>query len=321
MKGGTVLDAPMQAMLDVLDAQVAGAGVALLPAGARRRRASAWLSEALSHTEDEVRAARLQRRCPVQGAPTHAYLHRLLQESGRPTLLTGIRFRGGDPSQPFVDLMAWDRPLRDRQSWRRVRARVAQSFGAFQPQWLRVRWPGQAGPPVPRGARRIDRYMVAGRLEDLRNGPRPWGHGAVEVVPATDARFHDAYSSAFHRWQLEVGPRGTAVIPADAETWSRCLATGAIVCARSNGQWAGVMAASRIGERSLEGYCVQEMFLDRRLRGRRRAPVLQRHLVDVLLDRGRDCLWGTIHGTNAPALRAALRSGRRIVETWWCLEL
>lgn len=316
-----MLDTPMQAMLDVLDAQLAESEDALLPPGARRRRVSAWLAEALSRTEDEVRAARLQRRCPVQGAPMHAYLHRLLQESGRPTLLTGIRFEGGDPSRPFVDLMAWDRPLRDPHSWRRVRARVARSFAPFQPRWLRVRWPGQASPPVPRGARRIDRYLIAGRLEDLRNGPRPWGHEAIEVVPATDAGFHEAYSSAFRRWRRKAGMRGSAVIAADEETWNRCLDTGAIVCARSNGRWAGVMGASRIGERSLEGYGVQEIFLDAPLRGRRRAPVLQRHLVDVLLDRGRDCLWGTIHGTNAPALRAALRSGRRIIETWWRLEL
>ena len=93
------------------------------------------------------------------------------------------------------------------------------------------------------------------------------------------------------------------------------------VCARAGGRWAGVMSAARAAESSIGGYCVQELFLDTPLPVRRRAPVLQHHRVDVLLDRGRDCLWGTIHGTNAPSLRAALRTGREVIETWWFLAL
>lgn len=310
----------LQAMSAVLEAQLADATGPLLPPAARQRRLRAWVQEALSRTEDELWAARFQHHCPVPGAPREAYLHRLLRTPGRPTLLCGIRFKGGDTGWPFVDLLAWDRPLEGTTAWTRANARVHAAFADFRPRAVRVRWPGQAAPPVPRAARTVDQYLVAGRLSALRARGRPWGHEAVEVVRAHDDAFHEDFRAAFARWRASAGMLADEVLPADRQTWARCLETGAIVCARSSGRWAGVMAAARAAERSIEGYCVQELFLDAPLRGRRRAPVLQRHLVDVLLDRGRDCLWGTIHGRNAPSLRAALRTGRQVIETWWFLD-
>lgn len=311
----------LQRMTRTLDTLLAPGGAPLLPPIARERRLRAWVSEGLSRVEDELWAARFHHHCPVPGAPRSAYLHRVLRSPRRPTLLAGIRFKGGDVQQPFVELLAWDRPIDGAQAWGRTRARLAAEFRHFNPTRMRVRWPGQAAPDVGREDRGVDQFLVAGRLSTLRERHRPWGHEAVEVVRATDDGFHPAFLTAFRRWQSNAGPLGQEVSPADEETWRRCLQTGAIVCARAGGRWAGVMAAARAAERSIEGYCVKELFLDTPLRGRRRAPVLQHHLVDVLLDRGRDCLWGTIHGTNAPSLRAALRTGREVIETWWFLAL
>lgn len=311
----------LEAMTRTLDELLADGGDPLLPRAARRRRLGAWVGEGLSRIDDEVWAARFQRHCPVPDAPRSAYQHRIVQAPRRPALLAGIRFKGGDVGQPFVELLAWDRPIDGPRAWARVRDRLAEAFQHFRPHHLRVRWPGQGAPPVPRSARQVDQFLVAGRLSMLRDRRPPWGHEAVEVVRATDGDFHPEFLAAFARWRADAGPIGQEVLPADEDTWTRCLATGAIVCARSGGRWAGVMAAARRAERSIDGYCVQELFLDMPLRGRRRAPVLQRHLVEVLLDRGRDCLWGTIHGTNAPSLRAALRSGREVIETWWFVDL
>ena len=321
MTGGTVHDELLPAMTRTIDDATGAAPGPLLPPEARRRRISAWVREGLSRVDDEVWAARFQQRCPVPGAPRSAYLHRVLTAPRRPTLLAGIRFKGGDRAQPFVELVAWDRPIEGPRAWARVCARISEAFARFAPPRLRVRWAGQGAPAVPRDRRAVDQRLVAGRLAALRAAPPPWGAGAIEVVRATTAGFHGAFVDAFARWQAQAGPLGAEVVPADPETWARCLSSGAIVCARASGRWAGVMAASRAAERTIEGYCVQELFLDTPLRGRRRAPLLQRHLVDVLPDRGRDCLWGTIHGTNAPSLRAALRSGREIIETWWFVDL
>jgi hypothetical protein len=321
MAEGPVGDDLLQPMTRTLDTLLSGGGAPLLPPAARQRRLQVWAEEALGRVEDEVWAARFQHHCPVPGAPRSAYQHRVLRAPRRPTLLAGIRFKGGDVRQPFVELLAWDRPIEGPRSWGRIRTRLAAEFQRFGPARMRVRWPGQRAPDVDRGAREVDQFLVAGRLATLRAQHRPWGDESVEVVRATDAGFHPAFLEAFGRWQAGAGALGDEVLPADEDTWTRCLQTGAVVCARAGGRWAGVMAAARAGERSIEGYSVQELFLDTPLRGRRRAPVLQRHLVDVLLDRGRDCLWGTIHGTNAPSLRAALRTGREVIETWWFVDL
>jgi L-amino acid N-acyltransferase YncA len=297
-----------EAMTATLEASLAPIGEPLLPPAARARRLGAWLDE-----------QRFQRNVPVPGAPPAAYAHRLLRAPRAPTLLAGIRFKGMDPAQPFVDLLAWDAPLQDPRAMRRALDRVRAAFADFGVDRVRVRWPGERPPPVPKARRAVDQWLVAGRLADLVARGRPFGFEAVEVVRAHDLGFFEPYRQAFARWQAGVGPRGVEVHPELREDLQACLEEGAVVVARAGGAWAGVMAARRTPERAIDGYAVHELFLDETLRGRRRAPVLQRHLIEALPDHGRDCLWGTIHRTNAPSLRTALRCGRRVVETWWFL--
>lgn len=297
------------------------APAAMLPPTERRRRLADWLDQALAQVDDQLFGARFARACPVPGVAASAYQARILRQSGRATLLAGIRFKGGDVSLPFVDLLAWDRPLGSAQAWRAVLGRLEDAFSCFRPRWVRVRWPGQAAPPVADARREVDQWLVAGRLGDLQARPWPWAVSAVDVRPVQDLAFVDDFQAAHALWRRRVGPRGAEVSAAEVDELARCLETGAVVCAWRAGRWAGLAAAARGKERAMVGYEVVELFLDAPLRGQGRGPVLQRHLIDALPDHGRDALYGTIHGSNLPSLRTATRCGRTIAETWWFLRL
>ncbi len=289
------------------------------PPGLAGRLMQAALDEQLSRVADQLFGHRFARACPVAGQPPAAYQHRILPAvAASPTLLAGIRFKGG-PRLPFVELMGWTGPIQGERAWNEVRARILAEFAPFAPRRLRLRWPGAAPPPVSGPQVEVDLRLVAGRLEQLRQRPRPWGEEALEVQTATDLSFFADYARAHARWRAGSPRIGPEVFPAQEEQLRRCLTEGVIVTAHVRGRWAGLMAASREPERALEGYSVQELFLDEGLRGRRNAAILQRRLVDRLLDHGRDCLHGTIHRSNLPSLRAAQRTGRRVVETWWFL--
>jgi len=321
-----VIDPPLyRALLGELCREL-GAGPALLPPAPRLRGAAAWLETQLAQLQDADFGVRFARACPVPGMAAADYQARLLQAPGAPALLAGIRFKGGDLAWPFVDLLAWDRPLYNAAAWDRVLVRVEEAFGGFRPRAVRVRLAGEVPPPVPAGRRAIDQWLVAGRLRVLKGQATPPSGVGAALPPALrlggveDLAFVEELHAAFVTWRAQVGPRGAEVHVAQEDELVRCLETGAVVCAWWGGTWAGVAAAARARERAVQGYEVVELFLDAPLRGRGLAARLQGALVAALSDRGRDALFGTIHASNTPSLRTALRCGRQVAETWWFLS-
>lgn len=294
------------------------ADIAVTPA--RAARVDAWISVVLERCHDELFARRFQGWCPVPGVPTDAFLHRLLPAPQGGRMIAGIRFKGGDLGHPFVDLVAWERPL-DGAAGAALPRILAAAFAGFSPLAMRLRWPGTARPPLAPDGLEVDQHVLAAELSVLAAQPRPWGELAVDVRPARDLSWLPVLHAAFAGWRAQIGPRGDEVCVADRDDLQACLDTGAVVCAWSGGHWAGVAAARRGEERLAGGYEMVELFMGRALRGQRRAAVLQRRLVDTLVDHGRDELYGTVHGTNAPSLRTARRVGRRVVETWWMAPL
>ena len=295
-----------------------------LPSGVRGRRLEAWLDGQLERTADELWATRFQRSCPVPGQGPEAYLHRVLPGRGRgeASLLAGIRFKGGRGGAPFVDLLAWDEELRDGPGHAAVAARLRKEFEAFGPRYVRLCSPGAAGPPgVPAEDREVDQWLLAERLSVLRTRVHPWGWGSLDVRPAVDLGWYEDFVAQFELWKEGVGPRASEVTPASEAELRPCLEEGTLLVAWMGGRFGGLVAARRVPLPVMDGYGVQEFFLGSGLRGQRRSAILQRHLVDHLLDHGRDVLHGTIHRTNRPSLRAAQRTGRKIVETWWFLRL
>ncbi|MEZ6185433.1 MAG: hypothetical protein R3F62_10535 [Planctomycetota bacterium] len=271
----------------------------------------AWLDVELGRIGDRAFAEGFARACPRNDAPPEAYWPRVLE--GTPTLLAGIRFKGGDRAQPFVELIAWDGPL---PAWDALRQRLAAAFAQFAPRRLRLRLPGEA--PPPGSAVELDQWLVAGRVAELRRQPRS---AALATRSAADLACFEAFCAAYRAWQAGAGPLGAEVQPASREELEACLESGAVVLVEAEGAWAGLAAAERQAERGLRGFCVVEELLDAPLRGQGRAAALQRALIDALPAEEDDVLWGTIHGINAPSLRTARRVGREVVEGWWFVGL
>lgn len=292
----------------------------ILPRAQRRQRLGEWLDGELSRCQDELWARRFQRACLVPGLPAEAWLQRVLPgEGGAPTVLAGVRFKGGDTAWPFVDLLAWDRPVEGPDAWRALRDRLLHELRAFGPRGVRVRLPGGTTPPLPREERELDQWLVAGRLADLRARPEPWGAGSLDVRVPEDLSWYPELLREYAAWRDRVGDRGREVSPASEAELARCLEAGGLLVAWQGERFGGCVAALRGSTGVLDGFEVQELFLAQGLRGRRKAPILQRHLVEHLVDRGRDALYGTVHRTNRPSLQTALRLGRKIVESWWFL--
>jgi hypothetical protein len=281
--------------------------------------ASRWLDVELSRIDDLGFARRFAQACPLAGVPPEAYAPRWLP--GRPGVLAGIRFKGGDVRQPFVELLAWDAPLVDAGSWSEVLERLRSAFSVFAPSWVRVRWPGEAPPPgVTQPV--LDQWLVAERLAVLRDRPKRREPFGVAVGPVQDLGWFPVFEDEYTAWRSEAGELGDEVLPAEGAEIQECLESGAVVCLWEAGSWRGVAAARREDERDIAGYGVVEEFIAGRARGKGYAKLLQQALIAALdVDAGDIHLWGTVHARNAPSLATARSVGRGIREGWWFVPI
>ncbi|MBX3467819.1 MAG: hypothetical protein KF878_13120 [Planctomycetes bacterium] len=99
--------------------------------GASARALEAHVDQALGWCEDEGWAASFAAGCPVEGARPRDYLQRVLPLPGGGEVVCGIRFLGGDVRQPFVEVVAWDRPLAPR--WPALALALRAAFSRFAP--------------------------------------------------------------------------------------------------------------------------------------------------------------------------------------------
>jgi hypothetical protein len=263
-------------------------------------RVSDWLEKQLALCEDETFGQRFAASCPLPGLGSAAYLHRKLQVEGE-TLLVGIRFKGCDVAQPFVDLLAWTGE--PNSAW--IGA-IEEAFASFAPRALRYRWLRATDPPWPG---EVDQYLFAG---PAKGAPHP------SVTAASDLSWFDDFRNAFDRWR-EGSPLGPEVAPSDADELKECLDCGHVVIATEGDTFLGIAACLWREERAFAGWSIMEQFVIPEAQGRGLGSSLQRGLM-LHLPPG-DLVWGTIHGDNTASQKTAVRCGRELVETWWFVSL
>ena len=69
-----------------------------------------WIEDQVRRCADRGFAERFQKGCPIEGVSVESYLHRVV-ETPTGKVLAGIRFRGGNLSEPFVDVLAATNPV------------------------------------------------------------------------------------------------------------------------------------------------------------------------------------------------------------------
>ncbi len=206
------------------------------------------------------------------------------------TAWTHIRFRGGDKARPFVDLRSSlnllsssgpprevrsgpkgaARPERCRSRQDAVQTKTAQlgqdstdfrdllerlrtEYAFFQPKHLRLFLPDMKSlEPLPKGAFWEKRYLAA-PLEKLRESALP----DTLKARVLSADFYPRYLETYREFQ-ESWP--THAEYAGVQDESDFLETDGIALELfSDGQYAGLVAASRAIEQGLRGFVVDEV--------------------------------------------------------------
>jgi hypothetical protein len=233
--------------------------------------------------------------------------------------VTGIRFRGGDLSRPFVDVIATsETPTPDGLA--ALAEAVVPAYDEFNPRCLRVDVPDPAGLTAtveedsrfgrPSG---VDMYVVAGLVDVLLERPRVPAYDRIVLRRGAAEPLAERVADIYRG----LGERNPELVlwatPEDAESLAECETEGLLFEVVVEGDPAGVVAAVRDDAHGMRGFSVQEICLDVQHLGQRLAPGVMDHLLESLPAGQGDVLWGTIHPDNAASLRNALSVGRGIV--------
>ncbi len=241
---------------------------------------------------------------PESGEPPASYLDRWLPLATGGHVLAGPRYLGRDPDLPFVGVSAADRVLvpDDREA---LGALAREHFAPFAPGFVMLTTADPAGawPDATSELR-----QVVGLLGELRR--RAQAPAELGVAACTDVSCYDAYA-AIHAADVARDPDQARRVRVESRADLQELAVqGLVFDVVVDGEWAGIVAAEPGTKGGVRGAVVIELLLDHRYRGRGYGAHLSTLLARSLPMPDDECLIGSIHHQNLPALRSALAAGR-----------
>lgn len=242
-----------------------------------------------------------------------ALLNRWVQVSDDLTAMLSMRYKGGDATQPFVDVSVTTRPV-DAGDLEPLSALALEHYGALSP--ARLRFWSTHGLDEGREAfapAQPDMRVLAAPLADLRGGTVPDG---LELTPTADDRhLADAVAAYAAVDAAHPGHTGQARV-LDSDSLAEAIAAGTMFDVVWRGRWSGYAGTLPETQLGLNAQVVQELLLAPHARGHGLGRWLSTLLARHLQGDGR-VLSGTIHGDNRGARSAALAAGRQDVGGWW----
>jgi GNAT superfamily N-acetyltransferase len=268
-----------------------------------------------------------ERNMPVPGATPTMYNHRVYELAGMRVML-GIRFRGGDISIPFVDLVRSSQAITSAAQVGVICDLVRQEFAIFKPLKVRFYQPAhlefQFEPNDGLSGLSGDKRVLAAPLMTMLTHPKPEGLERVSLRRANDLEFYPRYLDTYAVIYQERPWLPHESGPESLEDMQEYLETGHVFEVLVDGQWAGITGAEhRSDEFALKGFVVIEMLLAKFARGQGLGAAVQYRLAEALQTSSQpdDVLYGTIGSNNPPMLKTATRVGRVDLGGWIWVNL
>lgn len=249
------------------------------------------------------------------GSPSD-YLPRCLDVDGAP-LLCAIRFFGGDPARPFVELFAGERL---EMNFGEAALAAMRAYEMFKPTCARIIMPGGRKPDAGPGWVAVqDQVLLVGRLADMTAG-RAEPRLGVTLVPAAHAEAEEFVREGYARIARVDPALRSRLFPATAEELGDCASHGHLWWWMLDEERAGIIAARPDSLLGIAGLLLVEELVVARFAGRGTAALAQRELAARAWAADPDGLMiGTIDAMNAASRATARRAGRSEVLSWWFL--
>jgi L-amino acid N-acyltransferase YncA len=264
-----------------------------------------------------------ERNMPVPGATPAMYNHRVNEVAGMQAML-GIRFRGGDTTIPFVDLVRSSQAITTAAQVEAFCGLVRQEFSIFKPLMVRFYQPAHLEFQFDLPGSSGDKRVLAAPLTTMLAHPKPEGLERVSLRRAETLEFYERYAETYAAIYQE-----RPWLPHESNTHSledmqEYLEVAQVFEIFVDDQWAGITGGEpHSDEFALKGFVVIEMLLAKFARGQGLGAAVQYRLAEALQPSSQpiDVLYGTIGSNNPPMLKTAARVGRVDLGGWIWINL
>lgn len=236
-------------------------------------------------------------------------------------LLCGIHFKGGNPDEPFVEIVAWTFP--DDELAHGIRLAI-DHYMIFKPRWARV-LTSHTSDLISRLANegfdiQGDQVIAAARLRELARRPKLASEDLLqlEVVLPSELPWASRFVEDAYELHLKTNPTLDGLIfPACSEQLEQCVSDGRLARWTFDGHPLGLIAVSRQSKFGLHGYLVVESVVDPSVTLRGTAAAAQSKLVrELAIDNPDLAYYGTIDFQNSSSRKTALNVGRTEIASW-----
>ncbi|WP_312838151.1 GNAT family N-acetyltransferase [Pantoea piersonii] len=273
-----------------------------LPVDLLRAQLEKWISMQESWCSDKSFSARFPWR--ETGLPQNAFLQQKLCINGK-YFLTGPRYKAGDISRPFIDIVASDSVVDNP-----VLDVISKAWARIKPEYIRVLVPGCHTP-----AGIADQLIYSTPLDFVSAPQDERALSLIRAVPADFAWCKYSLIEAYeHAWSAIPGLAGSLCATESGELQQHIL-NGDTWILFEQGKRVGLIICEKADTAFLPGFRISEEIILPAFRGRSLASRAQRMLCRYLFQNSQptSLLSGTISPQNLPSVKSAEKAGRTCI--------
>ncbi|XAS65719.1 hypothetical protein VUN84_08870 [Micrococcaceae bacterium Sec5.8] len=242
---------------------------------------------------------------------------RLLENTGAPDVIAGLRHRNLDPAFPFVAVKTTAR-VNNAEAVDVLAARVSQSYrGAGVRGFTFWEQPGLDFAGTENWATVMAGSVKTATRAGAEQDP---GHPLTAFWPDDATDLIPGYHREQRAWRADAPGLAPFVSESSQEALQAAADLGLLMTLRDRHGFAGLAAATIAPLFGRRAVCMLDVFLADRLRGTGLAPVMHSWFLAGQRS-GADTVWGHIHAGNLPSLRTAQKLGRRPVQQEYFVSL
>ena len=263
-------------------------------------------------TDDEA-ARSFSETMSVLGLPPEPFKAQLLEIDDH-RFLAQIHFTDRSGKLPYVEVYRASTPLGAIDAPGVLR-KLSDHFDVFLPR--RIRFFHSAHLPLRTPSTWVDQHFLAARAQGIAARAISPGFERIVLRRPQNLDFYPRYVEAYEQ-MFAARPQLRGQVRIEPEkSLANCLEQGLLYEIHVDGDWAGIVAASRETIAGVTGCYMNEIVLQGAARGRGLGSAVHQHFAKaVAAENPSSVITGMIASVNVPSLKTAMGAGRIEIGAW-----
>jgi len=276
----------------------------------------------LRSMRDDIFAHGFSKMCPVAGAHPDEYKFRVIEMDKKCKVMTSIRFKCMDVSQPFVDVVHANFSVESVGQMLEFAHQILAQYHSFSPRWVQFfTTENRLKHAVDGNTLKCEARLLAAPVSILKKAEKPIFYEELSLEPADDLQIYSKYLEVYAELYRENLSLKEILCKESRHHFEKLRDSGLLYNILVKGKWAGFLGVSKKYEHFLYGYRILDVVLSKTFRRKGYASAIQRRLIELLDTDHFATLYGHISPENTMAIATAMRLGSKDLGGWYAVKL